>query len=1558
MVSDYKKIAEEHEKRYGWDTKPRRIYKRLYSDKTHFVYELIQNADDSGSEHLKLQLDSNVLLVWNDGRQFEERDVRNICSLGSSDKDLTNIGTFGIGFKAVYNYTDFPEIYSDDERFRIRDFIKPEGIDEMTTGIAELVNEGKTVFRLPFKNSPHQKNDIEHLKDRLCNLSKERPLLFLRHLEKVEWKDEHNAQTGSYACHRHPYDKIQSVPENESVELVELTGSLNGNNELSETFLVFRKKIHPPKDVIDKLLEQAEDEEEQQGIQQSAEELQPIEVAFKLQDDRITAMDDNCVLFAYLPTQKETHLKFLIQARYQTTPARDNIPEPSENPWNRWLVKETADYLPEVLERLKDGGLLEPAFFNVLPLQEDSVPAEFAPIAEGLQKAMQERPFVPTQSGGYTKVGSVFHVNSKGVTILRGAGYRYAKADNIYYPHTEILRQLIESNRLHPGSSWLHPEIGGTEEFRRCFKVMQEAGIKSVEVSRVLVWLEDQDPGWFKGQSNKWLHFLYAYLKEQKSQLERIKKLPLVRLENGEHVCANEQSVFFPPETDEAREEIKPFLNELPILRSALLEGKEGNDIKAFLKDIGVRGLDPEEMIGKWILPQYSQPNKPYVDVGQNYQHVRYLFKVWDKLSGYNHGRLKEEISETPFLRAYKDVQPEVCDFVKPCNAYLPEAYTGDADLETYFSEFTGDIWFVDGVYLDGNSNPKEWFKFLKAIKAMDTPRVDKIEVVGNKDECEKRSINCQKSTRPFEDGEFKDVPRKGYQYFHGYIVDPCLVGLSQILVQIKERNGVNLSCAVWSLLIKAIKPLSPEIQRGLKKSNRDAFFQGTYHWYYHGRDRTERFESLFHRELIDTDWLPDEQGNLRRPSECYAPTNDNRKVLGDNMVYLHPDFDVSGNNGTARWLAEKLGIHLKADRDNVLKNLHTLSGTEASVEKVEPLYRFLDRQYTSLSETFKQKPLIFMPNPESHWWRADEVFWEDKSKVLGNDRRCLKVHYPATLKSFFINLGVSEQASQRDYACCIQEIATTEQAADKKVRERIQRLYKCLQTWNKKEWDILYDSRCWLGKKKEEWGFFTRQKLVLKDHPHIGEIFEDKVPFWTFDDDLSSLARNLKIEGCSQAQSEFHPEGDQEENTDWSKKVRNLHPYIYAFLKSSCLSEESMDEEPEEEKLTEVLDQLSVCRVKELKVTYKLKGVSVTDPDPRQSLLDEQQAKLWLGLEVNESEYAEFIGDALQYHFGINELGRFVEDLLTPAKKQDRVLSNWKRKGLDTKFLNEYPKDDEKKRMESLDGELRDEPNSGNTDPTVDKSETHLSRSRDNDLRTDGSGIETLVNSETAETEKSDDDSSSDESKNYANLASDVKDIGSPDTQSATEIGSGTNQNVNKESEAQTPMVHEDPETESGDDNSVTPRTSGTNRSGGHSISTSTNRKRGGGGHGSHGGGGEGEEHENLKRDLANNPAQFGKGLELVKIEYTFGSGDRVDILLKDDSEKPVTVEVETGFSSGSGKYVGVWQAVKYQHLAAVEYNLSCEEVRSILAAPEIPDDVKEKCKELGIEPFEVSQR
>ena len=128
---------------------------------------------------------------------------------------------------------------------------------------------------------------------------------------------------------------------------------------------------------------------------------------------------------------------------------------------------------------------------------------------------------------------------------------------------------------------------------------------------------------------------------------------------------------------------------------------------------------------------------------------------------------------------------------------------------------------------------------------------------------------------------------------------------------------------------------------------------------------------------------------------------------------------------------------------------------------------------------------------------------------------------------------------------------------------------------------------------------------------------------------------------------------------------------------------------------------------------------------------------------------------------------------------------------------------------------------------------------------------------------------------------------------------------------------------------------------------------KSGGTGYGGGGGGsGPGEEHEDLKDYIADNPSELGNGLKLVKKEYTFKLGGRVDILLQDSSGNPVTVEVKPYILSGSNDEI--WQAVRYKHVAAAEYGLRCDQVRSILAAPEIPDDVKVKCRELEIEPFE----
>ena len=85
-----------------------------YSDPVHFVYELLQNAEDQGATEAQFVLSADSLVFRHNGKPFTRADVENITGIGNSDKteEANKIGRFGIGFKSVFAITDRPEIYT------------------------------------------------------------------------------------------------------------------------------------------------------------------------------------------------------------------------------------------------------------------------------------------------------------------------------------------------------------------------------------------------------------------------------------------------------------------------------------------------------------------------------------------------------------------------------------------------------------------------------------------------------------------------------------------------------------------------------------------------------------------------------------------------------------------------------------------------------------------------------------------------------------------------------------------------------------------------------------------------------------------------------------------------------------------------------------------------------------------------------------------------------------------------------------------------------------------------------------------------------------------------------------------------------------------------------------------------------------------------------------------------------------------------------------------------------------------------------------------------------
>src|SRR5205814_10685181 len=82
-----------------------------------------------------------------------------------------------------------------------------------------------------------------------------------------------------------------------------------------------------------------------------------VEIAFSLAQDAESQREtvqrvERSPLVVFFPTVLETHLGFLVQGPYRTTPSRDNVPR--NDPWNQSLVGPTASLAVEALRWMRD----------------------------------------------------------------------------------------------------------------------------------------------------------------------------------------------------------------------------------------------------------------------------------------------------------------------------------------------------------------------------------------------------------------------------------------------------------------------------------------------------------------------------------------------------------------------------------------------------------------------------------------------------------------------------------------------------------------------------------------------------------------------------------------------------------------------------------------------------------------------------------------------------------------------------------------------------------------------------------------------------------------------------------------------------------------------------------------------------------------------------------------------------------------------------------------------------------------------------------------------------
>jgi len=327
---------------------------QLYTDKVHFIYELLQNAEDCKATKVRFDMFSDRLEMLHNGEPFTKENLTSIRSIALTTKieQENAIGKFGVGFKSVFgickdviicsnknNYKGQNNNYLEDFIYKINDFRDEETKSRFKLLDVKLFDVYTTKFIFPFcvseKYSGYKKIETLHekLSSRLSKLGTS-VLLFMRNIKEISYSVE--GLDEKLNCHGTYSLKKDNIGKNS----FKITAT--GDKEIDNiSYLLFSRPTRYNKDV--NIAFACKWNENGEPIFSSAPE------------------KNICV---YFPTDTPSNVNFVVQAPYGTTPNRGGIPDTDEN---KYLSNELATLLYDAIIEIKDKKWLTLEFINLLP---------------------------------------------------------------------------------------------------------------------------------------------------------------------------------------------------------------------------------------------------------------------------------------------------------------------------------------------------------------------------------------------------------------------------------------------------------------------------------------------------------------------------------------------------------------------------------------------------------------------------------------------------------------------------------------------------------------------------------------------------------------------------------------------------------------------------------------------------------------------------------------------------------------------------------------------------------------------------------------------------------------------------------------------------------------------------------------------------------------------------------------------------------------------------------------------------------------------------------------
>lgn len=646
----------------------------MYKESAHFVYELLQNADDAGATEASFELLKDRLLFRHNGsKRFSISNpdsykvdkengnlgcLNSITAAGFSNKNSkdepgNSIGKFGIGFKSVFIYTASPQIYDPSVYFQITDYIVPEELNDSYAGW----NGRETLFVLPFnKREKSPEKSYSEIRSLISGMNN--PALFLNNLKKVSYIFSEDSSRGEFVK---TVEKEESFEGKTNAELVTLSGENFGQNR---KLWLFSRQTRVGK----------------------------ISVGFGFEGGRLVPLKQfaNC----FFETKEDTHLNFVIHAPFLLTPDRQHIKENEEH--NQSLIAELAELAADCfvyLQKLKvpmGNEILEIVpihrsdFWRINYQQNKLVPNMFTPFYEKILEKFKIAELLPTRTGSTTAANAYRPVESGLQNVFSDADLSMILGKNSFWVFPESKsQQYLDSDK----KDWIQRTVGNDHLFHdRNFLN---------KISKIFVEKKfAESPDWF-------LTF-YQYMADNRDRTYLAKGLPIFIDQAGKAVRAfdgNAPQLFLSTEG----------VNDYPTIHERLYGLRSENfSVEEFCQNLKIVAPSLKVEIETKILPRYSEIRPADEDaVGRDFQKIlRYCL---DECSNAESENVKTKLKEQWLVRGKKSGSDEIYWMrLNDKNLYFDSPV-----LREWFSN-SPDIVFLDlPFYSEMDERGTEFFKRL-----------------------------------------------------------------------------------------------------------------------------------------------------------------------------------------------------------------------------------------------------------------------------------------------------------------------------------------------------------------------------------------------------------------------------------------------------------------------------------------------------------------------------------------------------------------------------------------------------------------------------------------------------------------------------------------------------------------------------------------------------------------------------------------------------------------------------------------------------------------------------